>query len=111
MVLKEWQQAIHTVFQTLKSYDTQMPQGIERQFIMDDQNGHYQILDLGWENQNPVYDIMVHIDIKQNLIWVQADNTNHNIVEALLEQGVPKNQIVLGFHAPYKRPFTGFATG
>ncbi len=111
MVLKQYKQAIHHVFETLKSHHALMPTGIERQFILDDENGHYQILDVGWESQKFIHDIMVHIDIKQDFIWLQADNTDYGIAEALLEQGIPKNRIVLGFHAPFKRKFTGFATG
>ena len=111
MALKKWQQAIHAVFKKLQDYQTPMPNGLEREFILDDRNGHFQILDVGWIDQKPVQDIMVHIDIKNDFVWVQADNTNHGIVDALLEQGVPQNRIVLGFHAPYKRKFTGFATG
>jgi XisI protein len=111
MALKKWQRAIHAVFDELKSHNTLLPDGLERRFIVDDHNGYYQILDLGWEDQKFVQDIMVHIDLRQDFIWVQADNTTHGVVEALLEQGVPKNRIVLGFHAPYKRPYTGFATG
>ena len=33
------------------------------------------------------------------------------ITHELVELGVPKSDIVLAFHAPYKRKFTGFATG
>ena len=111
MALKKWQPAIHAVFKKLQDYQTLMPEGLKREFIVDDLGGHYQILDVGWENQKPIRDIMVHIDLKNDFVWVQADNTDHGIVDALLELGVPQNRIVLGFHAPYKRKFTGFATG
>jgi hypothetical protein len=29
----------------------------------------------------------------------------------LVELGVPKEDIILAFHAPYKRPYTGFGVG
>jgi hypothetical protein len=29
----------------------------------------------------------------------------------LVALGVPKEDIVLAFHAPYKRPYTGFGVG
>jgi hypothetical protein len=32
-----------------------------------------------------------------------------SIANAFLERGVPKSDIVLGFHSPYRRQFTGFA--
>jgi hypothetical protein len=53
----------------------------------------------------------VQIDVKNNLVWLQEDNTDYGVAEALVNAGIPKESIVLGFHAPYKRPYTGFATG
>jgi hypothetical protein len=111
MALKKFQNAIDAVFDRLKSYETSLPHGLERQFMLNNQNGHSQILDLGWEDQKFVQDIMAHIDLREDFVWVQADNTTHGIVEALLKQRISKNRIVLGFHAPHKQPYTGFATG
>ena len=111
MALNQLQRSIHAVFDGLRSHKIMLPTGLERQFLLDDQNKHYQILDIGWDGMQPVLDVMVHIDIKQDFVWVQADNTDHGIVDALLEKGVPQNRIVLGFQAPYKRALTGFAVG
>ncbi|MEA5566929.1 element excision factor XisI family protein [Anabaena sp. UHCC 0399] len=50
-----------------------------------------------------------HVDIKNDKIWIQRDGTKIGIANELIAAGVPKEDIVLGFHAPYKRQFTGFA--
>jgi hypothetical protein len=84
---------------------------LEQQLVLDDQNGHYLLLHVGWNDFERTHGIVVHLDIKDDLVWVQRDNTNLNIVAALLEQGLAKNQIVLGFHAPFKRQFGEYATG
>ena len=52
---------------------------------------------------------MLHIDIKEGKIWIQHDGTEIGIANELVEMGVPKQDIVLAFHAPYKRQYTGFA--
>ncbi|MCU0348900.1 MAG: XisI protein, partial [Saprospiraceae bacterium] len=57
-----------------------------------------------------VYYIVFQMDIKDGKIWVQQDTTDVPIVQRLLDAGVPKSDIVLGFHAPYKRALAGFAT-
>ena len=44
-----------------------------------------------------------------NDIRRQHDGTEEGIANRLVAQGVPKEHIVLAFHAPYKRPYTGFA--
>jgi hypothetical protein len=51
------------------------------------------------------------IDIKGSKVWIQANNTDLDIAADLVTAGVPKEDIVLAFHAPYKRPYTGFAVG
>jgi hypothetical protein len=33
------------------------------------------------------------------------------IANELVDMGVPKEDIVLAYHAPYKRKYTGFAEG
>jgi XisI protein len=111
VALTKHQKAVHRVLEALAAKTVLTPAGIERQFLVDDHNGHYQLLNIGWHGSRHTHSILVQIDIKGDFVWVQADNTEYNIVDALLEQGVPQNRIVLGFQAPYKRAFTGFATG
>lgn len=84
---------------------------LEYNWIMDSTRKHYQLLLEGWDGNTRILDILVQIDLKNNLLWLQEDNTDYGVAEALVRAGIPKESIVLGFHAPYKRPFTGFATG
>jgi hypothetical protein len=42
-------------------------------------------------------------------IWIQCDDTQEGIANDLLEAGIPKEDIVLGFRHPKVRPYTGFA--
>jgi XisI protein len=111
MVNDLFQHAVHAVFDKLKARQVLLPPGIERQLVLDDHNGHYQLLNIGWQGNRHTHAILVRIDIKGNLIWVQADNTEYGIVDELLNQGVLAEQIVLGFQAPYKRKYSGFAQG
>lgn len=34
-----------------------------------------------------------------------------NLAEELVSMGIPKQDIVIGFHSPHKRQFTDFAMG
>lgn len=49
------------------------------------------------------------MDLKGDKIWIQRDGTEIGIANQLLDAGVAKQDIVLGFQAPYKRQFTEFA--
>jgi hypothetical protein len=81
----------------------------EIQLIFDEKNHHYQVLNIGWKEETRVYGVIIHIDLKNDKIWIQRDGTEVGIANQLLRAGVPKNEIVLGFLAPYKRNLTEFA--
>lgn len=83
----------------------------EVQLIFDTQRDHYQVVHLGWEEQRRVYGCIIHIDIKDGKIWIQRDGTEVGVANELVAAGVPKQDIVLGFKAPYKRKYTEFAVG
>ena len=82
--------------------------GTEIQLLFDTQR---QVLNIGWKQQIRTYGVIIHVDIKDDKIWIQRDGKEIGIANELIAAGVPKEDIVLGFHAPYKRQFTGFAVG
>ena len=81
----------------------------EEQLILDTERDHYQILTIGWEQGKRVYYPVFHLDIKNGKIWVQEDATDFDLVGKLEERGVPKHDIVLGFHPAYKRAMGEYA--
>ncbi|BCL38015.1 XisI protein [Nostoc sp. MS1] len=81
---------------------------IESQIICDTVNDHYQLLDVGWEELKRVYNCFIHLDIKDGKIWIQRNMTEVDIAQELVDMGVPKEDIILGLHPPYKRPYTGY---
>lgn len=48
------------------------------------------------------------MDIQQDgKILIQRNMTEADLAEELVEMGVAKEDIVLGLHLPYRRPYTG----
>lgn len=84
---------------------------LEMQTIFDTINDHYQLIYVGWDKGRRVYGPVMHLDIKNEKIWIQWNGTEDDIAAELVEMGVPKQDIVLGFHAPRMRQFTDFAVG
>jgi hypothetical protein len=99
------------VQELINRYAAQRPKdkGVETQIVVDMEHDHYQLLNVGWEDEHRIYGCVLHIDIKGNKVWIQQNNTEHRVADELVELGIPKNQIVIGFHSPYKRQFTEFA--
>ena len=86
------------------------PSKTETQVIFDKERDHYQLVHVGWRrNGRRNYGCVLHLDIKDGKIWIQHDGTEEGIANALVELGVPKTDIVLGFHDPFMRQYTGFA--
>ncbi|MDY7003437.1 MAG: XisI protein [Cyanobacteriota bacterium] len=83
----------------------------EIQLLFDTKHHHYQVLNIGWKEQKRIYGVIIHVDLRDNKIWIQRDGTEIGIAYQLIAAGVPKQDIVLGFHAPYKRSLTEFAVG
>ena len=78
---------------------------VETQLIMDDERCHYLLYSVGWEdNDYREYAPFVHIDIKPTgKVWIQHDGTDLKIALMLVEKGIPKSDIVLGFRSPFRR--------
>lgn len=80
----------------------------ECQLIFDPEHDHYQLLDIGWQGLKRVYNCFIHLDIKDSKIWIQRNLIEVDIARELVEMGVLKEDIVLGLHPPYKRPYTEY---
>jgi XisI protein len=81
---------------------------IEVQLILDTERDHYQWMNVGWQELNRIYRCVMHFDIKDGKIWLQQNLTDQNPAEALVVMGVPREDIVLGLQAPYKREYTDY---
>jgi len=85
---------------------------IESQTVFDKEGDHYQLVRVGWKNSSTrIYGCAIHVDIKNGKIWVQHDGTEDAIADRLVELGVPKQDIVIAYHAPHVRQYTEFAVG
>lgn len=96
----------------IQEYANQQPkeESIETQIICDTVNHHYLLLYVGWQEEKRVYGCPIHLDIKDNKIWIHRDFTEQGIANQLVKLGVPKDNIVLAFRSPFTRKFTDLAT-
>lgn len=99
------------VQRVLSEYVQESPsdESVDVELSLDPVRNHYHVFNVGWENKRRVYGCVIHVDIKNDKIWVQHDGTEVVIVDRFLELGVPPEDIVLAFHSPFRRQFTGFA--
>jgi len=84
---------------------------IKAELIFAREQDHYQLAYVGWLEDKRVFGPVMHFDIIEGKIWIQYNGTEDHIAERLVNMGVPKEDIVLGFHSPFKRQFTDYAVG
>jgi len=76
--------------------------------VFDTKQDHYMVMNVGWDGQRRVYGCVLHLDIKEGKIWIEPNMTEMRVAQELGEQGVSKDDIVLGFQAPQMREYTGY---
>jgi hypothetical protein len=75
----------------------------------DAESDQYIILSEGWDSNEHLHGFLIHIEIIEGKVWIQVDGTEDGVAEELIQAGIPKEDIVLGFHEPEIRKYTGFA--
>jgi len=102
----------NTIQEIIKKYakEKPLPKDVEGQTIFDKESDHYQLLNVGWNKDKWIFGCVLHIDIKNGKVWIQHNGTEDEIAEELIKSGIPEQDIVIGFHSPFKRKFTKFAT-
>jgi len=95
----------------LEQYGSYKPSygDVEVETIFDTERDHYELVNVGWHQQQRIRGCVLRIDLKGRKIWIQHDGTEKGVANDLVALGVPKEDIVLAFHAPSKRQYTGFA--
>ena len=104
---REYVQQVLKDYASLGSPDDE----VETEIIFDTERDHYQLGYAGLKNRRRRYGCVLHLDIKDRKIWIQHDGTEIGIANELVKFGVPKDDIVLAFHEPFVRQYTGFAVG
>lgn len=82
---------------------------IRNEAVFDEQNDRYLVVSVGWDRPRRVHSCLLHVDIQDGKVWIQEDNTEDGIALELEEAGIPKADIVLGFHEPEVRQYTEYA--
>ncbi|CAD5921729.1 FdxN element excision controlling factor protein [Planktothrix agardhii CCAP 1459/11A] len=95
----------------LKEY-TEIPYAygdLQCRLIISEDRNNFLLITLGWEDDVQVHGCLVHIEVIGDKIWIHRDGLEDGIANELVKAGIPKTQIVLGFHPPNIRPHTEFA--
>lgn len=77
--------------------------------VWDEQHDRYLLLLVGWKGYQREHNVLVHVELRDNLFWIEADQTPEGFALDLENEGIPKDRIVLGFKHPELRRFSDYA--
>jgi len=81
----------------------------KNEVVFDQIHDRYCVLSGGWDDVRRIHSCLIHIDIINDKVWIQRDDTEDGIAYELEEAGIPKMSIVLGFKGPEVRQYTDYA--
>ncbi len=108
--LASYREKIKEILTTYSQYKPSYGE-VDVEQVFDLERDHYQIISIGWNQQRRVYGCMMHLSIKEGKIWIEQNTTEVDVAQELVEMGVPKQDIVIGFNTPKMRQLTEFAVG
>jgi hypothetical protein len=108
--ISHFQKAIRALLQKHQYHVETTDNDVLRDEIIEDtQHHHYQLVTVGWKNDRYFFAPLFHLHIANNKIWLQQNNTEWRIADELMELGIDRQDIVLGFVEPSLRQYSEFA--
>lgn len=107
--IRSYQNIITTLLEEYAAIPPSYPTTLRDELIIDTQRNHFQLITVGWENNQFVHEAIFHLDIIDGKVWIQQNNSEAKLTDELIERGIEKSDIVLGFQHPEARVHSGFA--
>ncbi|MDX2248409.1 MAG: XisI protein [Bacteroidia bacterium] len=107
--IKHYQELIVALLEEYASIKPANMPEVDQEVLADRERNHFALIRLGWAKGQFVYHCVMHFDIIDGKIWLQQNWTDQDVAEELIQKGVKREHIVLGFVPPYARQHSGFA--
>ncbi|MEM1124050.1 MAG: element excision factor XisI family protein [Bacteroidota bacterium] len=112
VVIKKNQKILSEYIQDLaQRYNQALGNKMIYQGVIDTKNNHFQLVKLGWIDDQFIYSVLLHLDINSETgnIWIQQNNTEILLENDLKKFDISKKQLVLGFRPESMRKYSEFA--
>ncbi len=106
--LEKYQEIVQTILQKYTLIPSAYGNVVTELIVSHDRN-HFLLMDEGWQGDRRIHDCLVHVQIRDGKIWIQYDGIEDGIGNELVEAGIPREFIVLGFYPLEVRQHTEFA--
>ncbi|MBD2089649.1 XisI protein [Microcoleus sp. FACHB-1515] len=72
----------------------------EAQLIFDTERDRYLVMHIGWRGDYRIYGCAMQLDIIDGKVWLQHNSTEIVIDRELIQRGISRKDIILGFRSP-----------
>lgn len=107
--LKLYRQIIQEVLREYHQLNIKSNSTIESTLAFDEKQDQYLLLLMGWQKDERIKSVMIHIRLQDGKVWIEEDWTEDGVATDLLAKGIRREEIVLAFHPPHLRQYTEFA--
>lgn len=66
--------------------------------ILDDEHAIYAVNAVGYPARNDVADVVILARLVDDLVIIEEDMTDKKLVDALVQQGIPRDHIILAYN-------------
>ncbi|MEL6943571.1 MAG: element excision factor XisI family protein, partial [Bacteroidota bacterium] len=81
--------------------NSDMP-NVKSQLIVDKASDAYVMFMFGWYKEKYIHNLMFHIELKNEKVWIYENNTDYLIEDALIQSGVDSKDIIFAWDTPYE---------
>ena len=107
--LKKYNKILQFFFTEKAAIQNRQKSGLKAHLVINKHQTDFVLLKMGWVQKLFVHTVVFHIEIKNSKIWIYEDKTAIDVAKILIEKGVEKKDIVLGFLFPTLREFSDYA--
>lgn len=100
--LTSWQQAIRIVLALPPTAAYPMP-GLREELLEDTVHRRFLVVRSGWYEGQNFYAVIQDVEVRDGCVWIHRNNTEHDLVEELVDAGIAADKIVLATVAPEQR--------
>jgi hypothetical protein len=101
--------AVQAILNDYHRLNQQTTGTIESMVITDHEQDQYLLILSGWNGTRRIRNIFFHIRLKQGKVWIEEDWSEEGFANEIMQRGIERSEIVLGFQPPQVREFTEFA--
>jgi len=76
---------------------------VQRRLIVDAEFRYFVLMAFGWVQSRYVHQCLIHLELKDDNIWIHEDLTDPGIYETLRDNGIASHKIILGYVSELER--------